>query len=63
MAPASPRAMSATIIMCLVNRAGTLKVPGNLPQQRVAVVEVGADHQVRVIELAGDQPAVVPPLT
>jgi hypothetical protein len=29
MAPASPRAMSATIIMCLVNRAGTLKVPGN----------------------------------
>jgi hypothetical protein len=55
--------MSATIIMCLVNRAGTLKVPGNLPQQRVAVVEVGADHQVRVIELAGDQPAVVPPLT
>ena len=35
---------------------------GKLPQYRVAVVEVGTDHQMHVVKLAGDQPAVVPPL-
>ena len=35
---------------------------GKLPQHPVARVEVGADHQTGVIELAGDQSAVVPPL-
>ena len=35
---------------------------GELPQHPVASVEVGADHQSGVIELAGDQSAVVPPL-
>ena len=32
-----------------------------LPQYRVAVVEIGADHQMHVVKLARDQPAVVPP--
>jgi hypothetical protein len=46
-----------------------LDVPGRdaegsrkLPQYRVAVIEIGADHQMHVVKLAGDQPAVVPPL-
>jgi hypothetical protein len=33
-----------------------------LPQYRVAVIEVGTDHQMRVVKLARDQPAVIPPL-
>jgi hypothetical protein len=33
---------------------------GKLPQYRVAVIEIGADRQVHVVKLAGDQPAVVP---
>jgi hypothetical protein len=36
---------------------------GKLPQHRVAVVEIGADHHMRVVKLARDQPAVVPPLS
>src|SRR5579863_9876058 len=36
--------------------------PGELPHQLVAVIEVGADHQMGLIELAGDQTAVVTPL-
>lgn len=46
-----------------------LAIPGRnakgvreLTQQRVAVVEIGADHQVGVVKLAGDQPAVISPL-
>jgi hypothetical protein len=35
---------------------------GKLPQQPVAVFEIGADHQMGVVKLAGDQPAVVAPL-
>jgi predicted kinase len=35
---------------------------GKLPQQRVAVVEIGADHHMRVVKLPRHQPAVVPPL-
>ena len=33
-----------------------------IPQYRVAVVEISADHQMPVVKLACDQPAVVPPL-
>jgi hypothetical protein len=36
---------------------------GKLPQHGVAVVEVGANHQMRVVKLARYQPAVVPPLS
>ena len=36
---------------------------GILPQQRVAVVEIGANHQMRVVKLPRYQPAVVPPLS
>jgi hypothetical protein len=35
---------------------------GKLPQYRVAVVEIGADHHMGVVKLARDQPAVVAPL-
>jgi hypothetical protein len=35
---------------------------GELPQDRGAVVEIGANHQMRAVKLAGDEPAVVPPL-
>lgn len=31
-------------------------------KQRVAVVEAGADHEAAIIELARNEPAVVPPL-
>ena len=31
---------------------------GKLPQDRGAVVEVGSDHHMGVVELAGDEPAV-----
>ena len=41
---------------------GTLNVAGYLRTERVAVVEVGADHQMRVVELTGHEPAVVSPL-
>jgi hypothetical protein len=37
--------------------------PGKLPQHRVAVVEIGANHQMRVVKLPRYQPAVVPPLS
>ena len=33
-----------------------------IPQHRVAEVEIGANHQARVVELPRYQPAVVPPL-
>jgi hypothetical protein len=39
------------------------KGSGKLPQYRVAVIEIGTDDHVHVVELAGDQPAVVPPLS
>ena len=35
---------------------------GKLPQYRVAVIEIGADHHMYVVKLACNQPAVVPPL-
>ena len=35
---------------------------GELPQDRGAVVEIGPDHHVGVVKLAGDEPALVPPL-
>jgi hypothetical protein len=35
---------------------------GQLPQYRVAIIEIGTDHQLRAVKLAGDQPAVIPPL-
>jgi hypothetical protein len=35
---------------------------GELPEDRGAVVEVGSDHHMGVVKLAGDEPAVVPPL-
>jgi hypothetical protein len=35
---------------------------GKLPQYRVAVIEIGTDHDMHVVKLACDQPAVVPPL-
>ena len=35
---------------------------GELLEHRVAVIEVSADHQVSAVKLAGDQPAVIPPL-
>ena len=28
----------------------------------IAVIEVGANHQVHIVKLAGDQPAAIPPL-
>ena len=34
---------------------------GKLPQYRVAVIEIGTDHHMHVVQLACDQPAVVPP--
>lgn len=36
---------------------------GELPQNRVAVVEIGADDYMRVVKMARYQPAVVPPLS
>src|SRR4029078_9020185 len=36
---------------------------GKLPQNEVAVLEVGADNHMRVVKLPCDQPAVVPPLS
>ena len=36
--------------------------PGVLAQQQGPLVEISADHDVSVIELASDQPAVIPPL-
>ena len=33
-----------------------------LPQDQVAIIEIGPDDNVRVVELTGDQPAVIPPL-
>jgi len=36
--------------------------PGKLPHYRVAIIEIGPDHQMRVVLLSGHQPAVVPPL-
>jgi hypothetical protein len=38
------------------------KGSGKLPHHSVAVAEIGADHHMSVIELAGNQPAVVTPL-
>jgi len=34
---------------------------GKLPQYRVAIVEIGPDHHMLAVKLAGDQPAVIPP--
>jgi hypothetical protein len=33
-----------------------------LEQYNAPVVEIGPDHEVGVVDLTGDQPAVVPPL-
>jgi hypothetical protein len=35
---------------------------GELPQYRIAEVEIGPDHQVHVVQLTRDEPAVIPPL-
>jgi hypothetical protein len=35
---------------------------GELPQYRIAILKIGADHHVSVVKLARDQPAVIPPL-
>jgi hypothetical protein len=35
---------------------------GELSQDRVAIVEIGPDHQVAIVELTGNEPAVVAPL-
>lgn len=48
--------------MCLAYRAGTLNVPGELPQDLVPVVGVRPYHHVGVIELASDQPSVIAPM-
>jgi hypothetical protein len=35
---------------------------GELPQYRIAEVEIGPDHQVHMVQLTRDEPAVIPPL-
>jgi len=61
MAPSSP-ARSATTIMCLVKPGGHAEGGGEHADDLVAVVEVGPDHQVLLVELPGDEPALVTPL-
>src|SRR6202035_3340775 len=35
---------------------------GELPQYRIAEVEIGPDHQVHIVQLTRDEPAVISPL-
>jgi hypothetical protein len=63
MAPPSAVARSATTHHVLDEPGRGAKGLGKLPQQRVAVVEIGANHHMRVVKLPRYQPAVVPPLT
>ena len=62
MAPASPSGEVGDNHHVLGVPGRNAEGPGKLPQHGVAVAEIGTDHQMHVIKLAGNQPAVVTPL-